>query len=439
MIHQATLKEPESEIPTSPLASRLIRVVVDTETTGLAHNASPPRPDGIVSVGLAWRDPTISTQGVFTTEFEANPGEEFYANGRADAAFKVNGFTADRVRRSAPATAAAEMLRSKLRALVAEFGGVELVAFNDAFDRPLVEADPWKVSSVSGVTWGPDIADRAKKVMRYANGHMKLDACLSYFKIERPGKAHTAAADCHAELLLAEALDHAETVAVERHDLRDVALDIEHYIKAHWSPPKTPREVSDPDPPDLDYIAASQLDKCPLEEWMTFHGGVPKDWSTWSMTKGALADDRESFIIEVMTDAGIHVFDRQKFVKDKETGVGGKIDGRFSWPIGSDTVYPFDVKSVSKNLNSASSEPEQRTVYQMEVYLRAMGYARGFFIYTGLGFREIGQWTFTPYELNDETWESVKRRVAEIKMLRRPETEKPNCRCGWCHQREKTQ
>jgi hypothetical protein len=32
-------------------------VVVDTETTGLGHNARPPRPDGVIQIGYAWRTP----------------------------------------------------------------------------------------------------------------------------------------------------------------------------------------------------------------------------------------------------------------------------------------------------------------------------------------------------------------------------------------------
>ena len=78
-------------------------VVIDVETTGLGHKARPPREDGVVSVGLAWR----ADGELRTWERACDPGERFYADGRAEDAFRVNGFTAGQVRSFPPASSEA--------------------------------------------------------------------------------------------------------------------------------------------------------------------------------------------------------------------------------------------------------------------------------------------------------------------------------------------
>ena len=96
-------------------------VVIDVETTGLGHKARPPREDGVVSVGLAWREsgsgPSFVGGKLRTWEARCDPGERFHADGRADGAFRINGFGVEEVRSFPPAEKVAQELKAQLDSL----------------------------------------------------------------------------------------------------------------------------------------------------------------------------------------------------------------------------------------------------------------------------------------------------------------------------------
>lgn len=172
-----------------------LTVVLDTETTGLGHLRA--RPDGVVQVGLAWRDPLSGAVEVWTTA--CDPGAALYADGRADEAFRVNGMTPARVATFPPAGRVAAMLRGRLRALETRHGPLDLRAYNVDFDRPFLEAPPWDLRRA----WGPCLLREAQA--RLGRRHRLADA-LAAFGVAYPGAAHDAGADAHAALLLHEAM-----------------------------------------------------------------------------------------------------------------------------------------------------------------------------------------------------------------------------------------
>lgn len=118
-------------------------VVVDTETTGLGHVARPARVDAIVSVGLSWRNREGKLQA---WESRCHPGAEFLGKD-ADEALAVNGLSRAALDCYPPAVRVAEQVRYLLEYV----GATELRSYNVAFDRPFLEASPWRVS----LPWGP--------------------------------------------------------------------------------------------------------------------------------------------------------------------------------------------------------------------------------------------------------------------------------------------
>jgi DNA polymerase III epsilon subunit-like protein len=182
-----------------------LTVAVDTETTGLGHVHA--RPDGVVQVGLAWRDP--SSGRVETWRAPCDPGAAFYADGRAAGAFRVNGMSPELVATFPPAARVAAMLRGRLRALEIRHGPLDLRAYNLDFDRPFLEAAPWSIPG----PWGPCLLREAQA--RLGRRPRLVDA-LAAFGIDHPGEAHDAGADAHAALLLHEAMRQPQAVPATR-------------------------------------------------------------------------------------------------------------------------------------------------------------------------------------------------------------------------------
>lgn len=183
-----------------------LTVVLDTETTG--RGPQDHRDDGIVQIGLAWRDPR--TGALATWSEDCDPGARLYAHGRADAAFKINGMTLDRLARARPATLVADALRERLAALQRDAGRpLDLRTYNLGFDRPFLEADPWRLRG----PWGPCLMLDAHRRLDPRGKWPRLAAALRAYGLDHPGPAHDAAGDAHAALLLHEAMLRQDPVA----------------------------------------------------------------------------------------------------------------------------------------------------------------------------------------------------------------------------------
>jgi len=174
---------------------------VDTETTGLGQNASPPRPDGVVQVGYAWRAPDAE---VIRWQATCNPGESYLREGRAFEALRVNGLMAEEVLSAPSARKVAGEFRQRLTTIARKSGSpVELRSFNRDFDEPFLAASPWDIPSE---LWGPCLMQAAQDYL----GHWKwprLEEALAMLDLRPPpGRSHTAAVDAHSALLIYETI-----------------------------------------------------------------------------------------------------------------------------------------------------------------------------------------------------------------------------------------
>lgn len=183
----------------------LVPVVIDTETTGFGHVARPPRQDGVVQIGLAFR----SVNGRIKTWSElCNPGEIYLRPGWPDQALGVSGLSRERIRASRPVSSVAPEFQSRLAGIEAEIQGrVELRAFNRDFDLPFLAVPPW---SIGHERWGPCIMLAATEFLDGPDARwVGLDAAMRRLNLDwPPGPRHQAAVDAHAALLVLEALGH---------------------------------------------------------------------------------------------------------------------------------------------------------------------------------------------------------------------------------------
>lgn len=174
-------------------------VVVDTETTGLGHNARPPRPDGIVQIGYAWRN---QRGKVVRWSALCNPGDSYLRGGRASEALAINRLRLSDILAAPSARIVASGFRERLDEIREESGReLEIRSYNRAFDEPFLRGTPWRIPSH---WWGPCL-------MLAAQQHLglwkwpKLHEAVNYLGIMPPtGRAHTAAVDSHAALLVHE-------------------------------------------------------------------------------------------------------------------------------------------------------------------------------------------------------------------------------------------
>lgn len=178
-------------------------VIIDTETTGFGHTAKPPRRDGIVQVGIAYRD---TDDTVRTWSEYCNPGEDLLRPGWADEALAVNGLPRDRIRASPSVELVAQQLHTRLEDIRQATGKpLELRAYNRDFDEPFLAARPWSVPST---IWGPCIM---RAVTVYLEGPdaawVGLRRATKRLGIGWPdGSPHDAGVDSHAALLVLEEL-----------------------------------------------------------------------------------------------------------------------------------------------------------------------------------------------------------------------------------------
>ena len=180
-------------------------VAVDTETTGLGQNGRPPRPDGIVQIGYAWRNPRGKVVRWHAT---CNPGESYLRGGRAMEALRVNGLRLDTILAAPPARAVAAEFRERLDAIEDESGKtLELRAFNRSFDEPFLRSSPW---SIPAERWGSCLMVAAQNHLGLSRWP-KLGYALSALGMPPPpGRSHTAEVDAHAALLVHEAISRSD-------------------------------------------------------------------------------------------------------------------------------------------------------------------------------------------------------------------------------------
>lgn len=177
-----------------------IQMVVDTETTGL-----DPRLDGIVQVGLAYRDP--SSGSVQTWGEICHPGEAHLAGTRWVEAFRINGMTIEKVKAARPSVDVAKTLRATLLDISARHGSIQLHAFNVEFDRAFLRNPPWQLTSA----WGPCIMRLAHQKLNPTGRWPTLHAACSRLGVPAVGdRAHDAMQDAHAALLVLERLTMGE-------------------------------------------------------------------------------------------------------------------------------------------------------------------------------------------------------------------------------------
>lgn len=178
-------------------------IICDTETTGLGHIDRPPRKDGVIQVGYAWRKPDGEVQRWHTN---CNPGEEFFERGRADIALRINKIGREEVAVAPPVHEAAAIFRGHLKTIAQSTGRpVELRAYNRAFDLPFLRIDPW---SLQDDLWGPCVMLGAARHLDGPFGRWPklVDACRRMDIPWPEGEAHNAAVDSHAALLVHEAM-----------------------------------------------------------------------------------------------------------------------------------------------------------------------------------------------------------------------------------------
>lgn len=187
-------------------------VTVDVETTGLDHKApGGPRPDGVVQVGIAWRNPAGRLQ---VWERTCNPGEEYLKGGRATEALSVNRLSLQAVRTAQPAAKVAADLRTKLSAIRRDTGQLCFRAFNMAFDRPFLESAPWQLAE----SWGTCLMVEAARRFGSGNDRIPLWRACQEAGITTPLRMHSAGVDSTLALLLHEFLEGGVSDSLQRRD-----------------------------------------------------------------------------------------------------------------------------------------------------------------------------------------------------------------------------
>lgn len=173
-------------------------LAVDVETTGLGHANFPPRADGVLQVGMAWREKSrVKTWSSF-----CNPGENFFANGWADAALQINQIPLEVIRSSRPDKEVAALFWEKVKEVEVLTGErARFLAYNRSFDEGFLSKKPWAVPKHR---WGDCIMRAAASNLIGAN-KLKLERAMQLLQIPRPSaRLHDAATDAHSALLVHE-------------------------------------------------------------------------------------------------------------------------------------------------------------------------------------------------------------------------------------------
>ncbi len=176
-------------------------VIVDVETTGLGHKGRPPRPDAVVQVGMAWR---AGKGKVKTWSSYCNPGKEFLEGGRAEQALRVNGIREETILNAEPIGKVAGAFWRQVGKIESKTcSSVEFRAYNRSFDEGFLSTTPWEIPphrwSACIMLDATDCLNRAK--------WLRLEEAMQALRIPWPeDRAHDAAVDAHAALLVHEKL-----------------------------------------------------------------------------------------------------------------------------------------------------------------------------------------------------------------------------------------
>lgn len=180
-------------------------VAIDIETTGLGHRNYPPREDAVIQVGIAWKEGNCVK---IWSEY-CNPGSEFFANGRADAALRINKITLETINNAKPASKVAFELSEKIEEIEnSAKENIVFKAYNRFFDEGFLKQKPWEVPAFK---WGECIMKQAASQLT-GKDKLKLETAMQLLEIPWPkGRAHDAATDAHAALLVHEKINETKT------------------------------------------------------------------------------------------------------------------------------------------------------------------------------------------------------------------------------------
>lgn len=404
----------------------MIRVAIDTETTGLgARDPNGPRPDGVCQVGIAWRH---DDGKLFSAKFECDPGEEFYKDGRADAAFKVNGYSVEKLKTLPPASKVAEELIMVLNE-IGRSKDVRLGAYNRPFDQSFLDGDPWFIDS--GGQWADDLMERAAKAAGIPvgeNGHrFTLKAAMQFAQIERTGTAHDAESDAVDALKLWEWLDARDTQQEMQHVATplDVVAGINARLNAALVDAGFPSDHADTE--KVGTVSPSDLWMRPQAYWDRYHGTPRAVDPFFEEIKRPLSAAVERLELDRFQNAGLWVI-RGEYVSD---GLfAGKLDGRVEWPRGSGQWIVVEVKSKwdGKTLQTSLTYPQPAWLDQIECYMRITGIRAALldvFIVGDPSKPETWQRGLRLFTPDDTRWARIVTKAKLFLELQKPETPRP--------------
>ena len=408
----------------------MTRVVADTETTGLGINTpGEARPDGVISIGLAWKD---KDGALNSASFECDPGPEFYADGRADKAFEVNGYTAEQVHGLPPVTTVVDRVMAYLQRVEKETGEkVSLAAYNSPFDSWFLAQPPWLLTAECGWKWEGDLMIRAAKaagVPAGVNGQRyTLRAAMEFAGIERFGKAHNAESDAVDALRLAEWLDARETAAAHQgiETVEDLATSIVARVEGATRP-HFPREQAAGKPGT---ISPSDLWMSTHSYWKRYHG-TPRDESPFfNEIKGPIGNLMEEVELDRFERANIRVL-RGEYLGDEL--FSGKLDGRIEWPPNSGLWVLVEVKSCwGVDPQVKVTYPSSAWMDQIECYMRLTGINRTLLCVVPVVLNETDPWqprrrVFAP---DNARWDRIVDKALFMRDLQAPNAPEPKCDC----------
>lgn len=404
-----------------------IRVVVDTETTGLGVNTpGGERPDGVCEIGLAWRESGMLT----SMKFECDPGEEFYKDGRADQALKVNGYTVAKLKTLPPSTTVADNVIAALTGIAKRTGAkVRLAAYNSPFDSWFLAQPPWMLEPDCGYDWEPDLMERAAKaagVPAGENGHrFTLKAAMAFAQIERFGKAHDAESDAIDALKLAEWLDSRDTQQTLTNTAgpTEVVKSLEAYLTTAPKSAVFPR----PQAERTTTVSPSDLWMRPREYWRRYHGGGREEDAFFEEIKRPFSMTAEKIVLDRFEAAGLWTLRGEYVCND---GFAGKLDGRIEWPKGTGQWILVEVKSKwdDKTLQACLAYPQPAWLDQMECYLRLTGVRAALLAVFKMGIPdkpetwEFGYRLFTP---DDTRWAKIVEKGNLLRPLQAADAKEP--------------
>lgn len=176
-----------------------LEVFVDVETTGLVSHRGRDRVNGIVEVGIAWRNGSE----VCTWSELCNPGRQFLPNAiktirHMESRGKKYAISPAMIIDAASENDAATRFHDQLESLGDD---IAFRAFNNNFDKGFLTANPWNLGQKN---WGQCVMQQSKQ---HFQRQMSLARVMAAFGIDwPPGDQHRAEIDAHAALLVADAL-----------------------------------------------------------------------------------------------------------------------------------------------------------------------------------------------------------------------------------------